>query len=121
MLNGQDIEPRRWGNIPIGVQAVGFGYAYSFGDVLFDPLLEAEAVEVDVHTLVGSFVHPIKLGKKYARLDVLFPVSFARWEGLLSGAPASAERNGMADPRVRFSIHLLGPPALGPAALKIPC
>ena len=114
----QDIEPRRWGNIPLGVQALGFGYAYSFGDVLFDPLLETEDVEVDVHTVVGSYVHPLKLGKKYGRLDVLVPVSFARWEGLLSGEPARVERNGLADPRIRFSIHLIGPPALGPAELK---
>lgn len=117
-LCSQDIEPRRWGNIPLGVQAVGVGYAYSFGDVLFDPLLETEDVEVDVHTIVSSYVHPLKLGNKYGRLDVLLPVSFARWEGLLSGAPASAERNGLADPRIRFSVHLIGPPALNPQELK---
>ena len=118
VLWSQDIEPRRWGTIPLGVQAVGIGYAYSFGDVLFDPLLETEDVEVDVHTVVASYVHPIRLGKKYGRLDVLVPASFARWEGLLSGIPASTERNGLADPRIRFSVHLIGPPALGPKELK---
>ena len=118
VMRSQDVEPRRWGTIPLGVQAVGVGYAYSFGDVLFDPLLETEDVEVDVHSVVVSYVHPIKLGKKYGRIDALIPASFARWEGLLSGEPARAERNGLADPRIRFSVHLIGPPALGPAELK---
>ena len=115
---GQDIEPRRWGTIPLGMQAIGTGYAYSFGDVLFDPLLETEDVEVDVHSIVTVYVHPLRLGKKYARIDALVPISFARWEGLLSGEPASTERNGLADPRIRFSVHLIGPPALSPQELK---
>lgn len=118
LARGQDIEPRRWGNIPLGTQAIGIGYAYSFGNVLFDPLLETENVEVDVQTVAATYVHPFRLGKKLARFDVLVPLSFAKWEGLLSGEPASVERNGFADPRVRFSINLKGPPALGPKELK---
>ena len=114
----QDIEPRRWGTLPLGTQAIGTGYAYSFGDVLFDPLLETEDVEVDVHSIVVSYVHPLRIGNKYGRIDAVIPVSFARWEGLLSGLPARAERNGMADPRIRFSLHLVGPPALGPQELR---
>ncbi len=114
----QDIEPRRWGNIPLGTQVVGGGYVYSFGDVLFDPLLETEDVEVKVHSLITSAVLPLKLGKKAGRLDVLIPVSFARWEGLLSGEPASAERNGLADPRLRFSVHLTGPGAMNASELQ---
>lgn len=115
---GQDIEPRRWSGLPLGTRAIGAGYAYSFGDVLFDPLLETEDVGVDVHSVVTSYVHPLSIGKKFGRLDVLVPLSFARWEGLLSGEPASAERNGLADPRIRFSVHLKGPPALRPQELK---
>ncbi len=118
LLQSQDIEPRRWGSLPLGAQAIGAGYVYSFGDVLFDPILETQDVEVDVHSIAATFIHPFRLGKKFARLDVLLPLSFARWEGLLSGEPASVERNGLADPRIRFSFHLLGPPALGPKELK---
>ena len=108
----QDTEPRRWTNMPIGIKAAGLGYGYTFGDVLFDPLLETEDVKVTAHTAVASYVHPFRLGKKFARLDVLIPISKARWEGLLQGEPASAEQIGLVDPRVRFSYHILGPPAL---------
>ncbi len=117
-IGAQDIEPRRWNNLPLGTNIAGMGYAYSYGDVLFDPLLDVEDVEVDVHTIILTYVQPFKLGKKLGRLDVLLPVSFAVWEGLLSGDPARAERNGLADPRIRFSYHLIGPPAMGPQELK---
>ncbi|MGI9547795.1 MAG: transporter [Flavobacteriaceae bacterium] len=80
--------------------------------------METEDVKVNVHTLVIAYVHPFKLGEKLARIDALIPVSFARWEGLLSGLPASTERNGLADPRIRFSLHLKGPPAMEAAEMK---
>lgn len=111
-ISAQDIEPRRWGDLPVGTQVIGAGYGYSFGKVLFDPLLEAENVEVDVHSFVATYVHTLRLGKKFSRFDILIPVSFAKWEGLLSGDPTTVERNGMADPRLRFSIHLTGPGGL---------
>ncbi len=114
----QDIEPRRWTNIPLGLKAAGFGYGYTFGDVLFDPVLETEDVRVTAHTLVASFVQPFRIGKKFARLDVFVPFSTAKWAGLLQGEPASVTRTGLVDPKIRMSYHILGPPALGPAELK---
>ncbi len=114
----QDIEPRRWGNIPLGTRVLGAGYGYTFGDVLFDPLLEAEDVTVNIHSAIVSYVQPLKIGKKFGRLDALIPANFARWEGLLSGNPTSVERNGLADPRIRFSIHLTGPGALNAQELR---
>ncbi len=114
----QDVEPRRWTNIPLGVKAATIGYGYTFGEVLFDPLLEVEEATVHAHTFIGSYVQPFKIGKKFARLDVLVPFSTARWEGLLRGSPASVERTGLADPRIRLSYHILGPPPLSPKELQ---
>ena len=48
----QDIEPRRWGTLPLGTQAIGSGYAYSFGDVLFDPFQIPEALK---RVVMGTF------------------------------------------------------------------
>ncbi|MEJ2585944.1 MAG: transporter [Robiginitalea sp.] len=44
-------------------------------------------------------------------VSMLIPFSSADWEGLLSGAPAGINRTGLADPRLRASILLAGPPA----------
>lgn len=114
----QDTEPRRWTNLPLGMKAAGIGYGYTFGDVLFDPLLEVEDATVKAHTVIASYVQPFRIGKKFARLDVFVPVSTARWAGILKGEPASVERTGLVDPRIRFSYHILGPPALNPKDLQ---
>ena len=108
--HAQDIEPRRWSSLPLGTQVIGAGYAHSFGTVTFDPLLQADDVTVSVNTFVVSYVKPFKLGTKLARLDVTLPYNLMRFEGSLSGAPASVERNGFGDSRIRVSVNLIGPP-----------
>ncbi len=42
---GRDIEPRRWSHIPIGGNFAGAGYAYTTGEIYFDPALRLR----DVH------------------------------------------------------------------------
>ncbi len=114
----QDIEPRRWTNLPIEIRAAGVGYVYTFGEVLFDPLLEVEDATVTGHTAIASFVHPFRIGKKFARVDVFIPFSNALWEGLLQGETVRANPTGLVDPRVRISYHMLGPPALNLKELR---
>ncbi|WP_297797421.1 transporter [uncultured Eudoraea sp.] len=114
----QDIEPRRWSSIPLGTNIIAAGYAYTSGEVFFDPLLGAEDVTYRGNAFVAGYVRPFRLGNKLARVDVLLPFSFSRWEGLLNGITASAERNGLADPRIRLSLNLTGPPPSGPKELQ---
>ncbi|WP_255573015.1 transporter [Hanstruepera marina] len=111
-LNAQDIEPRRWTPIPLGVHVIGGGYVHTFGDLIFDPVLQAEDVTIAIHAAALSFVQPLKVGNKLGRIDVLLPYADAKWDGLLRGVPTAIRRTGFSDPRVRFSINLIGPQAL---------
>lgn len=114
----QDIEPRRWASLPLGTNVVGAGYAYTFGDIFLDPLLQAEDVSVAINGFAVSYVRPFKLAHKLARIDVILPYAIARWEGLLAGEPASVNRSGFVDPKIRLSVNLLGAPASGPKELQ---
>lgn len=112
ILNAQDAEPRRWSSLPLGTKFIGAGYGYTTGDVSFDPLLGVEDASVEVNSLIVSYIQPFKIGKKLARFDVQIPFGFVHYEGLLNGAAATLNRSGFLDPRFRFSINLIGPPAL---------
>ena len=61
--------------------------------------------------LLVSFVQPFKVRNKLARISLLVPFSTADWSGLLSGEPTAVNRTGFADPRIRASVLLAGPPA----------
>ncbi|WP_243398911.1 transporter [Hanstruepera neustonica] len=112
LITAQDIEPRRWTPLPLGTHVVGGGYVHTFGDILFDPILQAEDVRMKVDAMALSYVQPFKIGNRLARIDVLLPYATANWEGLLRGAPTSITRTGFSDPRIRFSMNLIGPKAL---------
>lgn len=116
--SSQDLEPRRWTPIPLGTHVLGAGYSYSSGDVFFDPLLEIEDVKVRAHSMVAKFVQPVKIANKLGSVSLLIPFSIADWNGLLSGDPAAVNRTGFADPRIRASLILTGPPAGGPAEIQ---
>jgi hypothetical protein len=114
----QDIEPRRWSPIPLGTHVLGAGYSYTSGDVFFDPLLQAENVKIKAHSLAVSFAQPLKIGDRFGSISLLVPFSAADWSGLLSGDPAEVNRTGFADPRLRASVLLSGPPASNALGLQ---
>jgi len=108
----QDIEPRRWTPLPVGMNVLGAGVIHTDADIALDPVLELEDVTADVKTVIVSFLHAFDLWGQSARFDARLPYQDARWEGLLAGEPAAAERRGPGDPRVRLSVNFLGAPAL---------
>lgn len=114
----QDIEPRRWTPLPLKNNFVGAGYVYTDGKIFFDPVLDVEDANIAVSTIVVDYVHPFKLGKKLARFDGRLPYTTARWDGLLGGMPTSVNRHGFSDPRLRLSVHLLGPEAMDLAEMQ---
>jgi len=111
-LIAQTLEPRRWSHLPIDLNFVGAGTAYTFGDIFFDPLLQAEDVEMDLGVLVGSYIRTFDMFGKSARIEATVPYMTGRWHGLLEGVPTSVRRRGFGDARLRLSVNLFGAPAL---------
>ncbi len=85
---------------------------HTWGEVLFDPVLLVENVEMRVSTVLVSYLRTFGVLCKSARVDATVPVQSARWEGLVDGVFTTVRRDGMADPRIRLSVNLIGAPAL---------
>lgn len=108
----QELVPRRWTPLPIGANFVGAGYAFTWADVSFDPVLRIEDAKLKMHTFTLSYLRTFGLLNKSARVEFKIPFQDARWTGLLDGNPASAHRRGMDDPVVRLAVNLIGNPPL---------
>ena len=108
----QDVEPRRWTHLPVGLNVIGATYVHTDGDLFFDPVLLVDDGEIEQHTAVASYTRTFGLAGRTARLDVLVPFKSARWQGLLDGVFTTVRREGPADPIFRLSINLIGGPAL---------
>lgn len=112
IASAQDLEPRRWTHLPLGTNVLGVGYVFTEGDISFDPVLRIEQAGVELHTLLFSYTRYFDLAGTTARIDAFVPVQSGEWTGQLDGTPARVEREGLADPVLRFSTNLLGAPAL---------
>jgi len=108
----QDIEPRRWSHLPIGANFAGAAYAYTKGDIYFDPALKLENVQVDLQTYGVKYIRSLELFGKSARVDLTQPYQIGTWTGLVNGVPTSVGREGLADTTVRFAVNLFGSPPL---------
>ena len=111
----QDLEPRRWTHLPVGTNVAGASYLYTSGEVLLDPVLELEDVTVESHAAIVSYVRTFGLLGTTGRLDLIVPIQSTRWEGRVSGTPASRDADGLGDPLVRLSVNFVGSPALSGA------
>jgi hypothetical protein len=116
VATAQDTEPRRWTHLPTGTNIIGVGFGGAAGDIFLDPVLEIEDAEFERWNLGLSYIRTFGLLGRSARIDVQAPYVMGRWEGQLSGAPASTRRHGFADPRIRLSWLLYGGEALAPEA-----
>lgn len=111
-LSAQELEPRRWGHLPIGSNFAGFGYIHTEGDIALDPVLRLTDVEVEMDTAALKYIRTFDMFGKSARFDLVQAYQNGAWQGLLDGVPASAERSGVMDTALRFAINLFGAPPL---------
>lgn len=111
-VRAQDLEPRRWTHLPVGMSVLGVGAGWTEGDILFDPVLLIEDATFDLEVLGLGYTRAFDLFGKTARLDATLPYAMGRWEGLVDGVYTTVRRHGLADPWLRFSVNLYGAPAL---------
>ncbi len=111
-VQAQDIEPRAYSNIPIGVNFLLAGYGYSEGGLVTDPALPLENANLQTHTTVLAYARSFELGGQSGKFDVILPYSWISGTAELAGQPRERQVSGFGDPKFRFYINLYGAPAL---------
>lgn len=109
---GQELEPRRYVNVPTGVNFAAVVYGYSTGNVLLDPSLPIEGADSKLHVFALRYVRSFGLFGQNARLRAFIPASFGDWAGKFQGLPAERSIDGFGDPRVGVDVNFVGAPAL---------
>ncbi len=111
----QDLEPRRWTQMPTGLNFIGIGIGHIEGDIIFDPVLLVEEATFDMEAVGLVYVRSFGFLGKSARVDFSLPYRAGRWEGTVDGELVHFRRRGLADPRIRFSMLLYGGAAETPS------
>lgn len=114
----QQLEPRAYTNLPIGLNFLMAGYSHSRGDVLFDPSLPVSDANAKVNTLILGYVRSLDLWGNSGSVGLVLPYAGISASGQISTSgqaepqAGSVTRNGFGDPVLRFAVNLHGAPAL---------
>ena len=114
----QDLEPRAYSNIPVGLNFIAAGYAYTSGGVVFDPTIPLENAHIQIHGSVLAYARSLNIGGLSGKVDMVLPYAWLSGTADFQGQPASRVVDGFADPRVRISVNFVGAPALPLSGLK---
>lgn len=100
--------------LPIGTNVAMVSTGYSQGNILLDKTIPVEGLESKMLNLGLVYLRGFKLFNRLAKIDIVLPYANADFTALVEGVPQSANRTGLGDPMVRFSMILLGVKPLKP-------
>jgi len=108
----QQLEPRAYSNLPVGLNFLLAGYAYSQGDVVLDPSLPVANASAKVNSLVLGYLRSLDFRGNSGSIALVLPYAGVSASGDLEGQTSSVTRSGLADPLLRLSVNFYGAPAL---------
>lgn len=108
----QDLEPRMYSNAPVGLNFLVAGYTYTDGSVSVDPSVPLQDGEIEVQTTGLGYARVLDVLGRSGKIDVVVPYSWLSGSATFQGEPQEREVEGFGDPRFRFSLNVLGAPAL---------
>lgn len=111
-VHAQELEPRRYSNIPVGLNFVGLGYGHLKGEILTDPSIPVDGIDAKVHVFALRYVRSLSLFGKNARLSVVVPATLGRWQAVLDDELLTREIDGIGDVAVSLDFNFIGAPAL---------
>lgn len=112
--SAQELEPRAYSPAPAGTNFIGLTYTRLSGQVLIDPALPITDIQADINSVSLGYVHVFDFAGRSASLGLLAPFVGGDVSGRVFDAPNEVHRAGVGDLRARFTIDLLGGPALSP-------
>jgi len=108
----QELEPGSYQNAPTGVNVGAASVVISRGNVLTDASLPIEGARAEVEVLGLAYVRTLGVFGRAAKFDAQIPVTWANFSGVILGEDRTRSPRGLADPRFRLVVNLLGSPAL---------
>ncbi|ACJ29418.1 Conserved hypothetical protein [Shewanella piezotolerans WP3] len=111
----QDLEPRSYTNIPIGMNFLVLGAAHSEGELSPAPTAPIDNADININAAVVGYAHTFSLAGKSSKIDMTASRLCYKGSADFQGEPVTADRCGYGDANVRLSWNFFGAPALKPA------
>lgn len=110
--HAQDLDPRRYVNLPVDQNFLGLAYAWSKGDVNVSPSIPLEDASLVVDGPAIAYVRTFGFRGKMTSFDIQQSHNCADGSAVQDGTRVFGKRCGFADTQLRFTHNFIGAPAL---------
>lgn len=118
VCHAQDLAPRAYIITPIRSNAITLTYSFFDGGLLFEGTVPITGAKAKVHVTIFNYSHSLKLFGRTANFTGSLPYGFGHLRGTVVGAEAFAYRSGLLPAALRFSVNLVGGPAMDVAEYR---
>ena len=109
---GQDLAPRAYLITPIHSNAITVAYTFSDGDLVSDNSIPVTGATARLSVPVLSYTHSLSFFGRTANFTGSLPYGFGDVRGSVLDQETTAHRSGLFETTLRFSVNLLGGPAM---------
>jgi hypothetical protein len=108
----QQMEPRTYSNVPVGMNFLIAGVAHTEGSVAVDPSLPLTNAKIASDVAFIAYARVFDLWGRSAKFDASLPYGRTSGSAEFAGQPVSRDIAGPGDARLRISTTFVGAPAL---------
>ena len=114
----QQLEPRAYANVPVGLNFLVAGYTYSTGGLATDPATPLQNAELEIHAPLVAYARSFDAWGKSAKFDAVLAAGCLSGSAEANGAPVSRDICGGLDPAFRVTVNFYGAPATSLAEFR---
>jgi hypothetical protein len=108
----QDLDPRRYVNLPTNQNFLRVAYGHSEGDVNISPSLPLENAFLTIDGGSLAYLRTMDIGGKASSFEVFLPYFCVSGSALLDGEQRYRDVCGQGDTRLRLTYNFVGAPAM---------
>jgi hypothetical protein len=112
VVSAQDLAPRAYAITPTHSNAVVIANSFFAGNLNFDGTVPITDATAHANIPVFSLYHSIRVFNRTASLTASLPYGVGRFRGTALGEETNVYRSGLLDSSYRFSINVIGGPAM---------
>ncbi|MGC1452886.1 MAG: transporter [Candidatus Sulfotelmatobacter sp.] len=117
-LRAQDLAPRAYVIMPLHANAVTLTWSFYYGSINFNGALPVSDAKGTYSVPTFSYYHSFGVFGRSANIVAALPYGVGNFHGTLAGAGQNLYRSGLVDSLFRFSVNLMGGPAMAPPAFS---
>ena len=118
VVRGQDLAPRAYFITPVRSNAVTMSYSYNDGNLLVEGAVPITDATGKLSVPSVAYYHSLGFLGRSANVTVALPYGVGTFAGKVLGEGMSIYRSGLFDSVVRFSVNLVGGPAMSLAQMR---